>query len=170
MAGSFEKNSREVGTLSQPGRRLLAGVCMNEEEEEEDDEAGRKSGAPIFQISRIGAEQPGYPRLLVGGNEHWGLASVVIALIFTPDADKARRCMYGRIDASLFSSIVIFQTQTTTTTTTTDDYEDEMNSLLHPHGRRRFENAVKATKVQPSTLERQTRPRAARSQCHWYEL
>ncbi|EER40652.1 predicted protein [Histoplasma capsulatum H143] len=87
MADSFEKNSREVGrkalsgittqTLSQPGRRLRAGGCMyscecmrangwHMEEEEEDDEAGRKSRAPIFQISKIGAEQPGYPRLLVG--------------------------------------------------------------------------------------------------------
>lgn len=37
------------------------------------------------------------------GNEHWGLASVVIALIFTPDADKTRQCMYGRIDVIYFS-------------------------------------------------------------------
>ncbi|EEH02862.1 predicted protein [Histoplasma capsulatum G186AR] len=161
MADSFEKNSREVGrkalsgiatqTLSQPGRRLRAGVCMYScecmrangwhMEEEVDDEAGRKSRAPIFQISRIGAEQPGYPRLLVGGNEHWGLASVVIALIFTPDADKTRQCMYGRFPLFFHRHL-----PNPGEDDDDDDYEDEINSLLHPHGRRRFENAVKATK------------------------
>ncbi|EGC47276.1 predicted protein [Histoplasma capsulatum var. duboisii H88] len=108
------------------------------------------------------------------GNEHWGLASVVIALIFTPDADKTRQCMTPDISSWFHPSpgprgegfpLFFHRHLPNPGEDDDDDYEDEINSLLHPHGRRRFENAVKATKVS-SILERQTRPRAARSQYH----